>query len=200
MNELRYVGILPPLRTPHHPIKRRSALLKIGEFREGVILSKNDREILVNIGTEKPLRVIGSGPSVGSRVSIKVTKKHPYLMGRFTKKKDIETYWGYNVHIIKSLSKLALKSVFDITFATSRNAPNFKEIESELVSRLTNSKNILIAFGSPREGINEILSKENVKIGDIFNFSANMVPDQGSVTVRMEEALSATLALIGLHC
>ncbi len=200
MNELKYVGILPPLRTPHHPRKRRSALLKVGEFREGIILSKKKREILVNIGTETPIRVIGSGPSVGSRVSIVVTNKNPYLMGQFTKKKDIETYWGYDVHVINNLSKLASANLFDITFATSRHAPNFKEIKSEFISRLADAKNILVAFGSPREGIKEILSKEKAKISTIFNFSANMIPNQGSMTVRTEEALSATLALIGMLC
>jgi predicted SPOUT superfamily RNA methylase MTH1 len=206
MNELRYVGILPPLRTPHHPIKKRSSLLEVGEFREGIVLSRNESESLVNVGTETPIKVIGygpsraRGPSVGSRVSIMVTKKHPYLMGRFTKKKDIETYWGYNVHVTNSLSKLASKSDFDITLATSRHAPKFKEIMSDFTSRLANAKNILIAFGSPKEGLKDILVKENAKVGDIFNFSANMIPDQGSMTVRTEEALSATLALIGMLC
>ena len=34
---LKYAGILPPLRTPHHPLNSKKANLKIGEYREGVI-------------------------------------------------------------------------------------------------------------------------------------------------------------------
>ncbi|RLI34567.1 hypothetical protein DRO55_06340, partial [Candidatus Bathyarchaeota archaeon] len=35
--ELRYAGILPPLRTPHHPLTDKVKKLKVGEFREGVV-------------------------------------------------------------------------------------------------------------------------------------------------------------------
>ena len=38
--ELRYAGVLPPLRTPHHPLNRKMNKLKVGEYREGVTLSK----------------------------------------------------------------------------------------------------------------------------------------------------------------
>ena len=37
---LQYAGILPPLRTPHHPLNRKSRKLKVGEYREGVTVSK----------------------------------------------------------------------------------------------------------------------------------------------------------------
>ena len=35
-------------------------------------------------------------------------------------------------------------------------------------------------------------------MGEVFDFTANVVPEQGSVTVRTEEALSAALALVGM--
>jgi predicted SPOUT superfamily RNA methylase MTH1 len=41
--ELRYAGILPPLRTPHHPLNRKIKNLKIGEYREGVTIQKRKR-------------------------------------------------------------------------------------------------------------------------------------------------------------
>ena len=37
--EFRYVGILPPLRTPNHPLANRTEYLAVGEYREGAILS-----------------------------------------------------------------------------------------------------------------------------------------------------------------
>ena len=33
--DLQYAGILPPLRTPHHPLSGKTKHLKVGEYREG---------------------------------------------------------------------------------------------------------------------------------------------------------------------
>jgi len=38
--DLQYAGILPPLRTPHHPLNHRTKELRVGEFREAVTLSQ----------------------------------------------------------------------------------------------------------------------------------------------------------------
>src|SRR4030042_586739 len=51
---LQYAGILPPLRTPHHPLNRKITNLKVGEYREGVVLSKTREGTLIDIGVERP--------------------------------------------------------------------------------------------------------------------------------------------------
>ena len=38
--DLQYAGILPPLRTPHHPVSGKTKHLKVGEYREGLVLSE----------------------------------------------------------------------------------------------------------------------------------------------------------------
>ena len=48
---LQFAGILPPLRTPHHPLNKN---LKAGQYREGVVLSKTNEGVLVDIGIEHP--------------------------------------------------------------------------------------------------------------------------------------------------
>jgi predicted SPOUT superfamily RNA methylase MTH1 len=199
MEELRYVGVLPPLRTPHHPLEKISGSLKKGGFREGVVLSEKDGEFLVEIGVEVPARVTGRGPSVGSRVTVRITDVRPMLRGRFAGRKEVESYWGYNIHVVGGgLSKLASRNDFDLMLATSRHAPLFRDIESQFRVRLAEAKSVLIAFGSPRNGIREILSKDDLDMSEVFDFSANVIPDQGSVTVRTEEALAASLSLIGM--
>jgi len=199
MAELRYVGVLPPLRTPHHPLERRSGNLEKGEFREGVVLSEEEGEFLVDIGVEVPARVTGRGPSVGSRATIRITDVRPGLRGRFSGRKDVESYWGYGIHVVGGgLAKLASRDDFDLKLATTRYAPPFREIESQFRARLAEAKGVLVAFGSPRNGIREILSKDRLAVSDAFDFSANMIPDQGSVTVRTEEAIAASLSLIGM--
>ena len=38
---LQFAGILPPLRTPHHPLSGKTRDLKVGEYREGLVLSED---------------------------------------------------------------------------------------------------------------------------------------------------------------
>lgn len=199
MEELRYVGVLPPLRTPHHPSERRSSRLEAGEFREGVVISEDNGEYLVEIGVKTLVKVTGRGPSIGGRTTLLITGVRPMLMGRFAKRKDIKSYWGYGVHIAGGgLGKLASRDDFDLTLATSRVGPPFRDLEPEFGPRLAEAKNVLVAFGSHTDGLQEILGKDGLEVGDIFDFTANVVPEQGSVTVRTEEALSAALALLGM--
>jgi predicted SPOUT superfamily RNA methylase MTH1 len=199
MEELRYVGVLPPLRSPHHPLERRSGSLEKGEFREGVVLSEEEGEFLVEVGVEVPARVTGRGPSVGSRATVRITDVRPKLMGRFAGRKDVESYWGYGIHVVGGgLAKLASRDDFDLKLATSRHAPHFRDVESGFRARLAEAKSVLVAFGSPRKGIREIISKDGLDMGEVFDFSANMIPEQGSVTVRTEEALAASLSIIGM--
>ena len=51
---------------------------------------------------------------------------------------------------------------------------------------------------TPQEEVQEILSREKLEVSKVFDFTANVIPEQGSVTVRTEESLSAALALIGM--
>ncbi len=197
--ELRYVGVLPPLRTPHHPSERISSRLETGEFREGVVFSEDNGEYLVDIGVKTLIKVVGRGPSVGGRTTVLITGVRPMLKGRFAKRKDVNSYWGYGVHIVGGgLGKLASRKDFDLTLATSRRGPPFRDLVPEFGARLAEAKSVLVAFGSHKEGIQEILSKDRLKMGEVFDFTANVVPEQGSVTVRTEEALSAALALVGM--
>jgi len=57
--ELQYAGILPPLRTPHHPLNRRAADLRVDEYREGATLSSSKEGTLVDVGVEKPALILG---------------------------------------------------------------------------------------------------------------------------------------------
>ena len=199
MEELRYVGVLPPLRTPHHPLERSSSKLDIGEFREGVVISEDEGEYLIEIGVETPVRVTGRGPSVGGRTTVRLTSVQPMLLGRFAKRRDVNSYWGFGVHIVGGgLGKLASRGDFDLTLATSNLGPPFRDLEPEFGARLADAKSALIAFSSPREGLQEILSRERLEVSKVFDFTANVIPEQGSVTVRTEESLSAALALIGM--
>ena len=197
--ELRYVGLLPPLRTPHHPLESRSAKLVKGEFREGVVLAEAEGEFLVDVGVERPLRATGRAPSVGGRTTVRVTETRPELRGRFVGRGEVDSYWGYGVHVSGlGLGKLAMSDEFDLTVATSRLGVPYPRVEEQLRGRWAGARKVLVAFGSPRKGLKEILAREGRTPEEVVHFTVNAIPEQGCETVRTEEAVYATLAILNL--
>jgi predicted SPOUT superfamily RNA methylase MTH1 len=196
--ELQYAGILPPLKTPHHPTVEKSEETKIGEYREGITTSSIDNEYYVNVGLDKMVKVKGKSPKIGRRITTQLTETKNELLGRRVRKKDVPIYWGYDLRGHKGkLCELVLNPEWDLTIATSRTGTEFTGIKSNLKKSWSKSKSTLIVFGSHKEGIKEILEKEGVKI-DVFDYNLNMIPYQGTKTVRTEEAVLATLAVLNL--
>ncbi len=194
--ELRYAGTLPPLRTMHHPVESTVAQLKLGEAREGVVTDITSEGILVDIGVDKPLEVRGRGPSKGSRVTVRVLEKQP-LTGRAIKKSQLKDYWGYDLRGSRSrLGELTLSPEWDLTIATSRLGEAVGGRWSELSSRWLEGGKTLVAFGSHKEGVHEIVRKEGRRAEECFQYILNMVPSQGTETVRTEEAVHATLSIL----
>jgi len=195
--ELRYAGILPPLRTPHHPLEKRAKNLKIGEYREGATLSVTEYGSLVDIGVERPVLIPNMKLPVNKRVTIKITKlgKHPRVT--LANREEIEAYWGYTVTSSKvSFGQLTKAHAYDLVVATSKNGTPLTQVTDELAERWKKSSSILVAFGAPTQGLEEIVAQENLRLDEVANFTVNTIPDQGTETVRTEEALYASLALL----
>ncbi len=196
--ELQYVGTLQPLRTPHHQLEAHALNLKVGEFREGVLLDQQGVDV-VDIGVERPIRFFGKAPSRGSRVTIKVTEVDPEPRCEMAKKIEIPTYWGFEIQTSKkTLSELTSGAFYDLNIATSRNGTPVATEEEHLKAQIAKARSILIAFGSPRYGIQEIFRHEHRELADCFQFILNTIPEQGTETVRTEEAVHASLAIINL--
>jgi predicted SPOUT superfamily RNA methylase MTH1 len=195
--ELRFAGILPPLRTPHHPLGKRIKDLKIGEYREGVVISITNSGSVVDIGVERPSLLYGQKIPVNSRVTVKVTKLGKNLRVSIANPKEIDSYWGFNVISSKaSFGRIVKSGAYDFVIATSRNAPLFTSVIDKLLERWKKSKRILLAFGAPSQGLQEILAQEKLNLNNIVDCVINTIPFQGTETVRTEEALYASLALL----
>lgn len=195
--ELRFAGILPPLRTPHHPLGKLVKDLKIGEYREGVITSITNSGSIVDIGVERPGLLYGQKMSINSRVTIKVEKIGKLLRISLANPNEIDYYWGYNVISSKaSFGRIVKSGAYDFIIATSKNAPTFASVIDNLAERWEKSKRILVAFGAPSQGLQEILAQEKLNLNNIADFAINTIPFQGTETVRTEEALYASLALL----
>jgi predicted SPOUT superfamily RNA methylase MTH1 len=78
---------------------------------------------------------------------------------------------------------------------TSRKGSYFKNVETKLAERAKVAKNILVVFGAPKYGVHDILAKEGASIKQ-QEFVVNMFPNQATETVRLEEALLGTLAIL----
>jgi predicted SPOUT superfamily RNA methylase MTH1 len=196
--ELRYAGILPPLRTPHHPLEKRARKLKTGEHREGAIVSVTESGSLVDIGVERPMLIADKLP-VNRRVTIEITKagKHPRVA--LADRQEIEAYWGYTVTPSKvTFGQLAKAHTYDLVIATSKMGTLLAQVADELAERWKKAGNILVAFGAPTQGLQEIVAQENLSLDRVADFTVNTIPDQGTETVRTEEALYATLALLNV--
>lgn len=198
--QLRYAGILPPLRTPNHPLKRRKKCLKIGEYREGVTLSKIKGGVLIDIGIEQTALMPNKQLDLGKPVTVKITKIDDQIEVEEANCDEISCYWGYTVTIAKHpLGKLVKKRCFGLTIATSKYGVPLEDVVEEIAEKWEKTDNILIEFGAPREGLCEIVKNEGINLNDIANFVVNTIPMQGTETVRTEEALIASLAILNMQ-
>jgi predicted SPOUT superfamily RNA methylase MTH1 len=192
---LQCAGILPPLRTPHHPLNRRSSLLKIGEYREGVALSKTREGTLIDIGVESPALTTGARLNVGKRVTVKIVRAGKQLRVELASRDDASDYWGYLVTVEgHSFGRVVKSRRFDLTIGTSKYGSPLREVRAQIIERWRSADNILVVFGAPVAGLNEIVAREGLCLDDVVDFVVNTIPLQGTETVRTEEALIASLA------
>ncbi len=197
--ELRYAGVLPPLRTPHHPLSDRTETLTVGEYREGVVTSFVSGGSLIDVGVERPVLVPNKRLSINSRATVRITElgKHPKAV--LADRGEIKTYWGYRVTKVNfSFGQLLKNRVFDLVVATSRRGTALREVKGELARRWKNSRRTLVAFGAPTQGLYEIATRERLNLNEVVNFTINTVLGQGTETVRTEEAVYASLAALNL--
>jgi len=197
--ELRYAGILPPLRTPHHPLSDKIKTLKIGEHREGVVSSSAKGGSLVEIGVECPILVPNMRLSLGNRVTVRTTElgKHPKAV--LANRREIQSYWGYRTTVSNvSFGQFMKTRAFDLVIATSKRGTSFTKVRDKLTDHWKKSSSILIAFGAPTQGLYEIVAREHLELDDVAHFTVNTIPNQGTETVRTEEAVFASLAILNL--
>ncbi len=196
--ELKYAGILPPLRTPHHPTESRLGELNDGELREGVVV-KSDRSFsLVDVGVEKPIMLKKTNLPVGKRITVRIVRNER-IHSNYIKPSNIGEYWGYSVSITGQFLGRSLRKIpSDMVIATSRRGVKINDVANELMNRWHKSRRVLLLFGAPHQGLEEILGEEGIKLKEVTDFNINAIPRQGTKTVRTEEAVQSTLAILDL--
>ncbi|WP_456368933.1 putative RNA uridine N3 methyltransferase [Geoglobus sp.] len=170
---LRFAGVLPPLRIPSHKPKD----LKIGEVREGVIVRvAPDGTAWADVGA-KALALYRGNAKERARVTVRVCSKNPLVV----EDAQPDGYWGYRVR--KARLKDLVKRKDAVIASRRGNVPHLRDV----------AKKGLLIFGSPAEGVHEIAERLGVSLKGVDVW--NMFPDQGTQTVRLEEAVMGSLAI-----
>ncbi len=196
-SELKHVGILPPLRTPHHPIESD---LKVGDYRQGFTVRRNKKGTYIDIGMKvdsgmknaENLAFCKEQLSVNKVFSFRVTKLAKEVI--VTPDEPDDVYWGYKTLSTHKSLKNSLKLVNpDFVVETTKYADTINSIFNEFEERLDKAGNIAIVFGGPYSSISEDLSGFSWDL-----IKLNTVPSQGTETVRTEEAIVSTLSIINM--
>ncbi len=189
---LQFVGTLPPLRTLSHPLESAISDLTEGTIRWGIQVRPN--QIDLGLG-----RLIEYHETVSERepTLFRIKNTTPQIELEPITRSDVEIYWGFEVHRISSLLELLKESKNITRIGFTRNAPHYNRLEDDLQSTISNTHSILAVFGGPTHGILDIYGdseKEDIKYN--IDFWLNTIPEQGTETVRLEEAIFISLGLL----
>ncbi|MFQ6062239.1 MAG: putative RNA uridine N3 methyltransferase, partial [Methanosarcinales archaeon] len=152
----------------------------------------------VDIGVERPA-LLQAKVREGETLNFRIVSIRP-LKVELVNKKDITLYWGYKTEIANGLYE-TLKNLKknSLVIATSKKGEVLDiNLLKKIGQKMHKSNNTSIIFGSPIKGLDEILSNSSEKISDLSDYVINTIPNQGTETVRTEEAIFATLAQLNL--
>ena len=207
-DDLKLSGLMNPLESQHHLRKDEWS-----PYREGCVLDRpvNGEYSWVNIGLNKDCKINQKIPP-RTRVTVKLNEsnfdpKLKYYTGTVVSMSEPfiknGTYWGYVVRVCETYNDIFNNSIYkegyDFIIGTSDKGENYRNANYE---KKKDFKHCLIIFGgiSGIEGMmiddehNQINSKDNV--GKNFDLYLNTCMNQGLRTIRTEEAILISLAVI----
>ena len=192
MNDLKFAGVLHPLKIPSHITPADAKKIKKGDVREGITVSFKGRKF-VDVGINQLVPYFGH-EKLGKRTTIQFKSGYPKFEVKPIAKEEAPTYWGYMIKERANLFSL-ISEWKGMTIVTSRKG---KTATAEQISKYTSSdKPILVVFGSPEKGVHQILGG---KMSNLQNSKTlNFFPNQATETVRLEEALLGTLSIINAY-
>lgn len=203
---LRMTAVLPSLDMPHHPNQKEWI-----SYREGIAVAgktSTGKGTLVECGLGEPVEVEADVPPK-TRVTLKFPDNendYPECIAPDAPRTEGGYYWGYQVRQASSLSAVFTESPhedgYDVSIGTSeRGSPISKTFPP---GKEVPFKHLLIVFGGPR-GL-EYASMNDEQLGgmgvqgqktrELFDYWVNVLPNQGSRTIRTEEALFIALTAL----
>ena len=199
-------GLMNPLESQHH--------LRIDEwcpYREGCVINRPVKEGVnsswVNIGLKKDCKINQRLPEK-TRLTIKLNEKgfdnklkyysgEPVSMSEPLEKLGL--YWGYIVRVCENFNEIFSQSIYnenyDFIIGTSDKGENYKYAN---YNKKKDFKHALIIFGGIQgiEGMFDYDEHNKKNIDNIFDLYLNTCVNQGLRTIRTEEAILISLAVI----
>jgi predicted SPOUT superfamily RNA methylase MTH1 len=188
---LKFVGLLPPLRTRSHPLQASVEDIEEGDIRWGIQVRNGS----VDIGTKQLIKYPGMlserEPSL-----FRIVQTKPEITLEIIQRDDTDEYWGFETQHTENLVQALRRAADKTRIAFSRIAPIYSKIENELINTISATRSVCAVFGGPRHGVRELLTDEMDALKESVDFWINTVAGQGTETVRLEEAIWTSLSLL----
>ena len=153
----------------------------------------------MDIGVQRTALLRQKQFSVGERLTVQVVSVGDVVEVQPVSRDDVPFYWGYTVRVEKrSFGQLVKAGDFDLKIATARIGDNFVDVTGHVGERWVGSNHVMVAFGAPARGLHEVVEDEGLSLPELVDFIVN-VPGQGTATVRTEEAILATMAILNVY-
>lgn len=181
--ELKAAGYLPPLRLPGHDLPRKPYK---GLVMEGIVESCTHESCLVYLGSYGVGRLHPGNYRVGGRVTVEVVDPEGLTL---REARDRDLYLGFRVEDAGRLDRYLARlkgEGFTIIGASRRG----ECLSLGILEKLYAAKGVALVFGGPRGEVTEDADPS------LYDAVINTIPLQGSRTVRTEEAVAATLAVL----
>jgi predicted SPOUT superfamily RNA methylase MTH1 len=198
-HNLNFVGLCPPLATPHHQTRKT---LSSGEIREGLLFLYGGG-IMADVGSRNPVKIqnpprrsFADGYKV--RAPIKINSVENQWVGTVLEPDEAQKiqYMGYKVRITNSSLPKYLKNRNKFIILTSKLGKPLEEINFEKNIQSRKNEPLLIVFGSANHGILEYLKAEEKSFSDVADLTINTMKNAGTRTLRLEEAMMISLSRI----
>ncbi|KAM3421864.1 putative methyltransferase C9orf114 [Cercospora zeina] len=203
--DLRTAGALPSLDMPHHLRSEEWC-----EYREGIALQTGkgkNPETLVDCGLAQRVAV-PAAIEPHTRVTVKLGETSPdgytisgQAVAPETPREEAGYYWGYSVRQASSLSAIFTECPFDggydLSIGTSERGKPLKSILDKQSPAYVEPtwEHLIVVFGGvsglePALKADRELQSAGVRQAEeVFDSWINLVPNQGSRTIRTEEAV-----------
>merc|ERR1719354_231987 len=196
--DLKHAGLINPLDAPHHLRWNQDC-----RFREGIVSEVLKDGCKVNVGWRR-LVTIDKQFAQGTRVTIDFGESYEggqVPTGRAvspdTPRAKHGLYWGYQTRmahgIDKVISECPFKDGYDLCVGTSERGSNAQESDF----KLPKFKHLLLVFGGV-DGLEvcKIQGKAFTRPDRLFDMYVNTCMNQGSGTIRTEEAILISLSVL----
>ncbi len=182
---LRYAGLMKPLQTPAHvppqKIERGAVIAALITDCRG----RRCRATLGRLGTAT-VRVGGRRPRRGSIVPVRIIRPRSPVEAELY---EPPYYWNLRVKAVESLAQ-ALRSLREEGYTLVGTSRLGDCAGKRLTLLLRGAKGLALVLGGPRTHVWDEAPRS------LYDAIINTVPLQGTRTVRTEEALIASLAVL----